>query len=127
MAHKRLAPLFKFTNTMLKTYTGQQIKVLGSINVNVTYQNQKRQLPLLVVSGDGPSLLGQGWLQQIKLDWSQYYKSSTPMGMARTSMVTVTRRLCSSISGYNVSYRRGCLFEMARSYTCKFCYNSVNN
>ena len=67
---KRLAPVLKYSNAMLKTYSGEHIKVLGSIHVNVTYQNQKRELPLLVVSGDGPSLLGRNWLQQIKLDWS---------------------------------------------------------
>ena len=55
---------------MLKTYTGEHIKVLGSIDVNVIYKNQKKQLPLLVVAGDGPSLFGRNWLQQIKLDWS---------------------------------------------------------
>lgn len=48
----------------------KHIEVLCSIDVNVTYQNQKKQLILLVVSGDGPSLLGQDWLQQTKLDWS---------------------------------------------------------
>ena len=42
----------------MKKYTGEQIKVLGSIDVNVTHQNEKSQLPLLVVSGDGPSMLG---------------------------------------------------------------------
>ena len=67
---KRLAPVLKYSNAMLKTYTGEHIKVLGSIDVNVTYKNQKKQLPLLVVSGDGPSLFGRNWLQQIKLDWS---------------------------------------------------------
>ena len=41
-ATKRLAPLLKFFNAMLKTYTGEQIKFLGSMDVNVTYQNQKR-------------------------------------------------------------------------------------
>ena len=40
----------------------KHIEVLGSIDVNVTYQNQKKQLILLVISGDGPSLLGQDWL-----------------------------------------------------------------
>ena len=40
----------------------KHIEVLCSIDVNVTYQNQKKQLILLVISGDGPSLLGQDWL-----------------------------------------------------------------
>ena len=73
---QKLAPLLKFSHATLKTYTGEQIKVLGSIDVNVTYQTQKRRLPLLVVAGDGPSLLGRDWLQQIKLDWSGLYAFS---------------------------------------------------
>ena len=73
---QKLAPLLKFSHATLKTYTGEQIKVLGSIDVNVTYQTQKRRLPLLVVAGDGPSLLGRDWLQQMKLDWSGLYAFS---------------------------------------------------
>ena len=67
---RRLAPLLMYSNATLKTYTGEQIKVLGSIDVYVTYHDQKNRLPLLVASGDGPSLLGRVWLRFIKLDWS---------------------------------------------------------
>lgn len=38
-----LAPLLKFSNTILKTYAVEQIKVLGCIVVNVTYQKLKRK------------------------------------------------------------------------------------
>ena len=74
---QKLAPLLKFSHATLKTYTGEQIKVLGSIDVNVTYQTQKRRLPLLVVPGDGPSLLGRDWLRQIKVEWSDLHALST--------------------------------------------------
>ena len=43
----------------LRTYTGEPIQVLGSINVTVKDNQQETQLPLLVVGGDGPSLLGR--------------------------------------------------------------------
>ena len=36
-------------------------------------RNQKKQLTLLVVAGDGPSLLGRDWLTHIKIDWSNLY------------------------------------------------------
>ena len=38
---KMLAPLLNISHAMLKTYTGQQIKVLRAIDVNVTYQSQE--------------------------------------------------------------------------------------
>lgn len=40
-------------------------------NVSVNYKNQTSDQSLLVVAGDGPSLLGCDWLSQIKLDWKQ--------------------------------------------------------
>ena len=33
------------------------------------YGGQESSLPLLVVSGDGPSLLDRNWLEKIKLNW----------------------------------------------------------
>ena len=35
---------------------------------------QTKKLPLIVVKGDGPSLLGQGWLEDIYLDWREVKK-----------------------------------------------------
>ena len=53
-------------------YTEEPIKVLGTITVYVCYKEQK--LPLLVVAGHGPSLLGRDWLAQLKLDWQELYQ-----------------------------------------------------
>ena len=58
------------SNITLTTYTGEQIFPLGSIDVLVKYQSQTMTLPLLVVPGDGPTLLGRNWLEKIKLNWS---------------------------------------------------------
>ena len=54
----------------LRTYTGEQMKVLGQLQVNVQYHGLHHSLPLLVVEGRGPSLLGRNWLGKIKLDWA---------------------------------------------------------
>ena len=53
----------------LKTYTGEPIDVLGEILAVVRHQNETKKLQLLVVAGDGPSLLGRDWLHHIQLDW----------------------------------------------------------
>ena len=63
----------KVSSVKLRTYTGQTLEVKGYVEVNVEYQNQKKQLTLLVVAGDGPSLLGRDWLTHIKIDWSNLY------------------------------------------------------
>ena len=59
------------TNLNLRTYTGERVSVLGNFNVEVDYNASMFNLPLLVVKGSGPSLLGRNWLQEIKLNWQQ--------------------------------------------------------
>ena len=57
----------------LWTYTDEPLDVMGRMEVKVKYESQEARLPLLVVTGEGPSLLGQDWLQQIQLDWREIY------------------------------------------------------
>ena len=56
--------------TLLQTYTGQRLPVLGQMNVTVEYEGQQVKVPLLIVPGDGPALWGQSWLSAIRLNWS---------------------------------------------------------
>ena len=60
-------------NTVLRTYSGEQIRVVGNIDVSVKYNTQVVTLPLLVIEGEGPSLLGRNWLKHIKLDWKSIH------------------------------------------------------
>lgn len=53
----------------LRTYSGESIATLGEVEVTVSYKNQRATLPLVVVTGSGPSLLGRNWLTTIHLDW----------------------------------------------------------
>ena len=53
----------------LKTYSGEQLKVLGQAQVKVIYKTQEVDAPLVVVAGEGPTLFGRNWLQLIQLDW----------------------------------------------------------
>jgi hypothetical protein len=60
----------------LKTYTDERIAVLGQLNVHVKYADQRVPLVLLVVAGDGPTLLGRNWLRYIRLDWQRIHAVS---------------------------------------------------
>ena len=46
----------------LKTYTNEDLQVVGKLPVTVEHNNQRVQLDLLVVAGNGPSLMGRNWL-----------------------------------------------------------------
>ena len=66
------------TSIVLKTYTGEQIPVKGTLTVEVSY-GQKRypNLKLLVTTGSGPCLMGRDWLKVIRLDWRNIAHVST--------------------------------------------------
>ena len=76
------SPTIRKTAIRLKTYTGEQLHILGVVEVRVEYLGQKEKLPLLVIAGAGPTLLGRDRLQKVKLDWRSLdlYKlrASTP-------------------------------------------------
>jgi len=50
---------------------------MGTVNVDVEYQGEKGRLPLLVVAGSGPTLLGKIWLRMFTLNWREIYRMST--------------------------------------------------
>lgn len=58
-------------SVILKTYTGEPLKILGEATIQVRYQQQEPQdLPLATVEGRGPPLLGRNWLACFQLNWS---------------------------------------------------------
>ena len=59
-------PPLKHTNALLRTYTGERLRILGRISVQVRYQKQEANLGLLVIEGDGPSLLGRDWIGKFR-------------------------------------------------------------
>jgi hypothetical protein len=52
----------------LRTYTDQELDIQGSVTVDITYNSQQETLPLLIVAGKTPSLLGRDWPKKIRLD-----------------------------------------------------------
>ena len=64
------------TSVRLRTYTGEDIPVLGQACVAVQSGDRAAQLPILVVAGNGPSLLGHNWFTQLRLDWKEIHHMS---------------------------------------------------
>ena len=56
------------SHIMLRTYDKQPLKNLGTFNVEVHHNAQKVELPLVVVEGNGPDLLGRNWLKHLQID-----------------------------------------------------------
>ena len=65
---RKLWPKKRLLSTIakLKTYSGEALPVLGTLNIQVS-QNKQVCLSLVVVTGSGPSLLSRDWLE--KLNW----------------------------------------------------------
>ena len=70
---KSTRPLLKPSKVKLRTYTGEELEILGALQVTVEYEEQKKNLTLLVAAGSGPSLLGRDWLLEIQLNWQQLH------------------------------------------------------
>ena len=71
------------TSITLTTYSGDNLHIVGTYDVQVGYKSQSQTLPLVVVQGYGPSLFGRNWLEKIKIDWNSIYslqeQSLTPL------------------------------------------------
>ncbi len=65
LSHLPLTP----PDVTLKTYTGESVTMKGLTQVTVELNKQTKKLPLYVVLGDYPSLMGRSWLEQLNLDW----------------------------------------------------------
>ena len=61
--------------TILKTVTGERVGILGQTNVRVSHKSEEVELPILVMEGEGPTLLGRNWLLALKIDWTSVYKT----------------------------------------------------
>ena len=51
----------------LKTYTSEELQIVGETDVTVTYQSQRHHLKLVVVEQVGHALMGRDWLAYCKV------------------------------------------------------------
>ena len=65
------------STSKLRTYTGEVMPVVGMAEVDIEYKGQKQCMSLLVVPGNGSSLLCRNWLRHIQLDWREVNRIST--------------------------------------------------
>ena len=61
----------------LKTYADKPLQNLGLLSVHVKHNSQELQLPVLVVEGDGPNLLGRNWLEKLQINWKSIYHTGS--------------------------------------------------
>ncbi|XP_042147460.1 uncharacterized protein K02A2.6-like [Ixodes scapularis] len=52
----------------LRTYNQQELKVLGSVMVQVTYKGRQKRLRLVVIKGAGVGLLGRDWFKALGIE-----------------------------------------------------------
>ena len=64
-------PRLRRTDVVLRTYTGEKLPVLGQIQVNVIFRDKTVSLPLVVVKGDGPTLMGGDWIGKLEVELQQ--------------------------------------------------------
>jgi len=58
----------------LHTYSGEQLPVVGQLEVVVECGEQSATLPLYVVQCKGSSILGRDWLSHLRLDWKEIHQ-----------------------------------------------------
>ena len=69
------------TDVQLKTYSGETLKKCGQMLCEVSYNGQEYVLPVIVAESEGkPTLLGQNWLEKIKIDWNKVFSLSQTSG-----------------------------------------------
>ena len=106
------------TNVKLKAYNGVQIPVYGEVWLPVVYDLQKRVLPLIVVDGDGPPLLGRNWLKELQLNWHNIFlvsKTETLSNILKRHDKVFNKGL-GTIKGFKADIK---LQDDAKSVFCK--------
>ena len=72
-------PKLLSSSIKLKSFTGNVIPVLGEFCTDVTHNGRlHRKLPVVVVKGSAPCLLGRNWLERMQICWSNVRALRTP-------------------------------------------------
>ena len=96
-------PTTKLTHTGIKlhSYSGESVPVVGTADVRVKYGDQVLTLPILVVKGEGPSLLGRNWLCELKLNWHDiFWLQNEPLKQVLEKYKSVLEPGLGKVTGY---------------------------
>ena len=90
------------TKIRLCSYSKEPIPVVGCCNVNIAYKSQTAvNMPLIVVEGVGPSLLGRNWLSHIRFDWNSIHTiHSDPVQTVLDRHPSVFREGLGTLNGF---------------------------
>ena len=70
--------VLEHSDAQLWTYTGEAVEIMGTVTVQAKYGEQLLQLPVHVIDGDGPNLLGRDWLAKFKINLANVYNLVAP-------------------------------------------------
>ena len=87
----------------LKTYSGEELEILGQLVVRVRYGAQESKLPLIVVKGQGPSLFGRNWLKEIQIDWGSIHAVTTRLDTVLAKHQSVFKEELGTLKGIQAS------------------------
>ena len=97
-------PLEPYTGKPLHGYSGHEVQVVGQVMVNVEYGNQRRELPLLIVTGQQrPPLFGRDWLHSIQIEWTEVHQIRR--GQEADIVPLVFQKGVGTIKGYKADIR----------------------
>ena len=71
LAHRELHE----SRVVLQSYSGAYLDVLGEITIKVCYRGNTYELPLVIVKGRKPALLGRNWMKSLRLNWKEILKT----------------------------------------------------
>ena len=88
---QKLVPI-KPASLRLRTYTREPMKKEGEMITQEKYGSQSKELGLIVVQGDGPSLFGCNWLDYFQLDWKTIGLEMLDGGQAKVDVLLKSTR-----------------------------------
>nr|CAD7438005.1 unnamed protein product [Timema bartmani] len=108
LAHFKHLPLV--STTRLRGCTGHELDLLGETPIRISYQRQSATLPLVLVQGPFPSLLGISWIRHINLDWNAIFSinyvwqvQGDVVGLLRNKYPSVFKEVPGDIKGVEVN------------------------
>ena len=96
-----------YTGKPLRGYSGKQLDIAGQATVQVVYEQQVTDLPLVIIAGmKRPALFGRNWLEAIKPNWMELYKiQSNKMQHLVEKHAPLFEKKIGTIQGYKADVR----------------------